>query len=55
MDTRHKFRAPVAELDQIELFPATLGDYVPEDHICRVIADMITAMDCSAFENVYEG
>ena len=38
---------------QISLLPVTLDDYVPEDHICRVIDAFTVQLDMAALEYKY--
>lgn len=41
--------------NQAWLFPPTLGELIPEDHICRLVSEAIDGMDLEPILNTYEG
>jgi transposase len=47
-------RFRVCALDQLFLFPPSLQDWLPEDHLARFIADIMNELDLSAIYREYE-
>jgi len=47
------FRTYVPE--QSLLLPASLRDWLPDDHLCYFVSDVVDQLDLSAIESVYEG
>lgn len=41
--------------NQVWLFPPTLGELIPEDHICRLVSNAIDGMDLDPILNTYNG
>lgn len=41
------------EQDQGLMFPPHLGDLVPEDHLVRVVNEVVERLDCSAIDSTY--
>jgi transposase len=41
--------------DQGWLFPPSLGEMIPEDHICRLVNDVIEGMNLEPILNTYDG
>ncbi len=41
--------------NQTWLFPPTIEDLIPEDHVCFLVENFIDSLDFSAFEKKYEG
>jgi transposase len=37
------------------LFPPTLGDLIPQEHICRLVSDVIDGMNLDPILNTYDG
>src|ERR1700680_281931 len=46
------YRAYLPEQDL--LFPPSLGDWLPEDHLAYFVSDVVEELDLSAIESVYE-
>lgn len=42
------------EPDRVLLFPPTLQDWLPEDHLCYFISDLVEELDLSAIRTVYD-
>lgn len=49
------FAKPPQPRDQIELFPRTLDDAIPDDHPVRVLDELLDLCDFSQFEAQYHG
>ena len=45
---------PVAR-EQLVLFPTSLDEVVPQDHLVRVLDEILRALDWSKFEAKYHG
>ena len=37
------------------LFPPTIADLIEEDHICRLVADVVESIDFESIEGRYDG
>ena len=40
--------------EQNLLLPASLRDWLPDDHLCYFVSDVVDQLDLSAIESVYE-
>ena len=39
--------------DQVMLFPKTIDEYVPQDHLARIICHIVEELDTSSIEDTY--
>ena len=46
-----KFKPYLA--DQLMLFPNSINDYVPQDHLARLVNKVVERLDTSDIENKY--
>jgi hypothetical protein len=42
------------EIDQVLMMPPSLHDWLPEDHLARLVADLVPTLELSAFYRSYE-
>ena len=46
---------PPVDREQLALFPTSLNDVIPDDHLVRVVDEILRALDWSKFEAAYDG
>ena len=49
------FRDPSAPLYQLDMFPPTLRDYIPENEVTRMVDEIIDELDLTVVESQYSG